>query len=412
MIFLLMQLKAELTMRLTSLLLISLVFGLGAPALAQSEATAATETPAITPSLPAITVSTVELQSLTDRVIATGLVGPVEQVQVQPLIEGQPIEALLAEVGDMVTAGQVLARLSASTLELQKAQSIASRASSRATIAQAEAQLLEAQSSAAEAQRVADRTSKLKAQGSASQAAADTASANAVSATARVSVAIQSLEAARAQLALSEAQLANVDLQLTRTEVKAPYAGEVVERNATLGSVASAAATPMFVLVRDGALELRADEAEGDLLRVASGQKAALHAVGLTEALTGTVRLVEPTIDTLTRLGRARITLDAPEKLRSGMFVDAEILVVTRDALAVPVTAVGSSADGATVMRVKDGLVERVSVTTGIRDGGLVEILSGIAAGDTVVTKAGSFVRPGDKINPIPATTGSDSGTN
>ena len=381
MIFLLMQLKAELTMRLTSLLLISLVFGLGAPALAQSEATAATETPAITPSLPAITVSTVELQSLTDRVIATGLVGPVEQVQVQPLIEGQPIEALLAEVGDMVTAGQVLARLSASTLELQKAQSIASRASSRATIAQAEAQLLEAQSSAAEAQRVADRTSKLKAQGSASQAAADTASANAVSATARVSVAIQSLEAARAQLALSEAQLANVDLQLTRTEVKAPYAGEVVERNATLGSVASAAATPMFVLVRDGALELRADVAE-------------------------------PTIDTLTRLGRARITLDAPEKLRSGMFVDAEILVVTRDALAVPVTAVGSSADGATVMRVKDGLVERVSVTTGIRDGGLVEILSGIAAGDTVVTKAGSFVRPGDKINPIPATTGSDSGTN
>ena len=38
-----------------------------------------------------------------------------------------------------------------------------------------------------------------------------------------------------------------------------------------------------------------------------------------------------------------------------------------------------------------------------IRDGGWVEILSGISAGDLVVTKAGAFVRDGDRINPVPA---------
>jgi HlyD family secretion protein len=45
-----------------------------------------------------------------------------------------------------------------------------------------------------------------------------------------------------------------------------------------------------------------------------------------------------------------------------------------------------------------------VPVQTGIRDSGWVEILSGLEAGDTIVTKAGAFVRDGDRINPVPAT--------
>ncbi|EEW26541.1 efflux RND transporter periplasmic adaptor subunit [Rhodobacter ferrooxidans] len=364
---------------------------------------AQTEIPPAAPVLPAITVSTVGSALLRDRVLASGLVGPVEQVQVQPLIEGQPIQTLAADVGDTVAAGQVLAVLSGTALDLQKSQFLASLAAARATIAQAEAQLLEATSSADEAQRVNVRTAKLKEQGSASQAAADQAQAAAISATARVSVATQSLEAARAQLALVQAQLDNVELQRSRTQVVAPVAGEVIARNAQVGSVASAAGSPMFVLIRDGALELRADIAERDLLRLVPGQTATMQAVGSDEPLTGTVRLVEPSIDTVTRLGRARISIDAPDRLRDGMFVDAEILVAERQALAVPVTAVGSSAEGATVMRVQQGQVSRVPVVTGIRDAGLVEIVSGLAAGDLVVTKAAAFVRDGDRVNPVPA---------
>ena len=113
------------------------------------------------------------------------------------------------------------------------------------------------------------------------------------------------------------------------------------------------------------------------------------------------MRLVEPTIDTTTRLGRARIAVDEPEKLRSGMFAEAEILVAERETLSVPVTAVGSDATGATVMRVTDGVVERVVVKTGIRDGGYIEVLEGLAAGDLVVAKAGAFVRSGDRVNPV-----------
>lgn len=351
--------------------------------------------------VPAITVSPVALHALRDQVLVSGLVGPMEEVQVQPLIEGQPIETLTAEIGDMVVAGQVLATLSATTLNLQKSQFNASLASASATIAQAEAQLIEARSSADEAQRVNVRTAKLKSQGTASQAAADQANAAAISATARVTVAVQSLEAARAQLSLAQAQLANVDLQLTRTSVVAPVSGEVVERNALVGGIASAAGPAMFKLIRDGALELRADVAEADLVRLAPQQTVKMRAVGTTEPLVGVVRLVEPTIDTISRLGRVRISLDRPELVRSGMFVDATVLVAERQTVAVPVTAVGSGIDGATVMRVREGLVERIAVTTGIRDGGMVEILSGVVPGDLIVTKAAAFVRDGDRINPV-----------
>ena len=358
--------------------------------------------------LPAITVSTVARVTLRDRVLASGLVGPVERVQVPPLIEGQPIRSLLVDVGDTVAAGQVLAQLSSATLELQKSQFLATLASARAAIAQVEAQLIEARSSADEAQRVNVRTTTLKNQGTASQAAADQAAAAAISATARVAVATQSLAAAEAQLTLVEAQIATVDLQLSRTRVIAPVAGVVVERNAQLGGVASAAGPAMFVLIRDGALELRADVAEPDLLRLAVGQRAQLVAVGTDAALTGTVRLVEPAIDTATRMGRARISIDAPEQMRAGMFVDASILVAERAGLAVPVTALGSGTEGATVMRVRGGLVERLAVVTGIRDRGMIEIVSGLAIGDLVVTKAAAFVRDGDHINPVPAAAASN----
>ena len=374
------------------------------PALAQEAAAAESVTDTPAPALPAITVSTVGKQLLSDRIIASGLISAVEEVQVAPLVEGQPLDQLLADVGDLVAEGQVLAVLSKATLELQKTEGVASLAAAKSLIAQAEAQLVEAQTGRDEAQRVADRTAKLREQGTTPQAQADTARANALSANARVMVATQGLESARAQLALAEARLENVNLMLSRTEVKAPVAGRIVARNAKIGAIATAAGQPMFVITRDAALELRADVAETDLLRLAPGQKATLHAVGMADALDGTLRLVEPTIDPVSRLGRARITVDsASDALRTGMFVEADILAAQHEALAVPVTAIGSSPEGTTVMRVKDGVVERVTVKTGIRDGGLVEITVGLADGDMIVTKAGAFVRSGDRINPVPA---------
>ncbi len=384
---------------------LALALALSVGATAVRAESAAPEAPSADAGLPAISVTTVGTRLMRDRVVASGLVGPVERVQVQPLIEGQPIETLLVDVGDTVAAGQVMARLSASTLDLQKSQFEAALASAKAQIAQADAQLLEAQAAADEAGRVNERTKALKEKGNASQAAADQASAGAISASARVVVARESLEAARAQVALAEAQLANVELQLARTEVKAPVSGQIVERNALVGAVASAAGQPMFVLVKDSALELAADVSESDLVRLRPDQKAVMRSVGGQDPINGIVRLIEPAIDTATRLGRARIWIAPDAPVVQGMFLDAEILLAERESVAVPVTAIGAAPEGAIVMRVEDGVAHKLLVKTGIRDGGWIEITEGLAAGDTVVLKAVAFVRDGDRINPVPAAT-------
>lgn len=372
------------------------------PALAE-EAAAAEATPAAATSLPSITVVAVTPQLLSDRIIASGLIAAVEEVQVVPLIEGQPLDTLLADVGDWVEEGAVLARLSDSTLELQKTEALAALASARAAIAQGDAQLVEAEAGAAEAERVIARTTVLKDNGTAPQATWDAANAARIAADARVLVATQGLEAAKAQLALAEARLETAELYLGRTEVKAPVAGVIVARNARLGAVATAAGQPMFVIIRDGALELRADVSEADVTRLAPGMTVRLHGVGMTETIAGSVHLVEPSIDPVTRLGQARISVDISGGLRKGMFAEAEILVAEREALAVPITALGSSDSGPKVMRVRDGVIEVVPVKLGIRDDAMVEIAEGLVAGDLVVSKAGAFVRSGDRVNPVPA---------
>lgn len=362
--------------------------------------------------LPAITVEVVKPATLTDRVYVSGLINPVERVEVQPEIEGQAITEILAEVGDRVEAGQVLARLSEAALTLQRGQALANRASAEAGIAQARAQLSEAETVRDEAVRNRERLVTLARQGSGAQAAADEAVANAATALARVTAAVEGLNAAEAQLRLVEAQIADVELQLSRTAIVAPVAGEILERNATIGAIANAAGDPLFAIMRDGLLELRADVAESDVLRLAPGQKVRMRVGGLAAPLGGTVRLVEPTVDELSRLGRVRIAIDEPEKVRAGMFAAAEVVVQTRTGLAAPVSAIAGGPQGAKALRVRDGVVAETPVALGVRDGGHVEVLDGLAEGDLIVAKAGAFVRDGDRINPVPADQAAAAATN
>lgn len=365
---------------------------------------AAEEAPAAAPSLPAITVTSVAAADLTDRVEATGLIRAVETVQVAPQIEGQAIESLMADVGDRVEAGQVLAVLSATALDLNLSQARASQASAEAAIAQARAQLVAAGAARDEAVRVRDRTRALADSGAATRSATESAEAAATSAEAQVTVATQALAAAQAQLGVVKAQIADIELKLARTQVKAPVAGIVTARNATVGAIASAAGQPMFTLIRDGALELRADIPEQDLARLAPGQSALIRVVGAAAAIAGTVKLIEPTVDLATRLGAARIAIDPAGPLRAGQFAGVTIVVAERVAPAIPVSAVGGTSSQASALRVEGDTVHEVAIVTGIRDGGMVEVVSGLAAGDVVVAKAGAFVRDGDHIHPVPAT--------
>jgi len=351
--------------------------------------------------LPAIVVTAAEQRSLVDRVIATGTIQAVEEVYVTPLVEGLSIRTLEADVGDRVAADGTLATLNDDALLLQKSQTEASLAKARAGLEQIKAQLVEAKANADEAVRARDRAQRLVKSGSQSQAGADQAIAAADAALARVNSAEQAVAVAEADINVAQSQIDDIDLRLARTAVKSPVAGVVSARTAKIGAIASGSASPLFTVIRDGAIELKADVSEDTILKLKPGLKAKVSLAGGAATLTGTIRLVEPTLDPQSRLGRVYIGFDEPERARAGMFASADIVVEEKQGIVLPLSAV-TTADGKTVARkVENGVVRLVPVETGIQDGQGIEIVSGLAAGDEVVAKAGAYVRDGDRINPV-----------
>jgi HlyD family secretion protein len=353
---------------------------------------------------PAIVAVRAEKAPITDRVLSNGMITAQEEVLVAPQVEGLAIESLEADVGDRVEAGDVLATLSKDQLILQRSQLDANRAKALAAIAQLEAQLAEVESNAQESVKASERARKLAEKGTYSTVQAEQAEAQATASLARVRSVKESVKVAQADIALIDAQVKDIELRLARSAVKAPVSGIVSARGARVGSIASAGAGPLFTIIRDGQLEMRADIAEADMHRIAEGQSVELHLIGAAAVVEGTVRMVEPTLNTATRLGLARIEIAGDANLRAGMFAEAEIIVAEREAVTVPVTSVNRSTTGTDVLKIENGIASRTSVSTGIREGGRLEIVEGLAPGDLIVAKAGAFVRDGDRITPVEET--------
>lgn len=366
--------------------------------LALAEEAAAPQKP---PQLPAIVVTKTVEKDLTARILATGTIRPVNEVLVQPQVEGLSIKSLKADQGDEVEADAVLATLNDDALLLAKSQLQASRAKAEAGLAQVKAQLAEAEANAEEARRQADRAVSLSGSGTMSTAQADQLKAAATAAEARVRSATQAIAVGEADIKVVDAQIADTDLKLARTSVKAPVAGTISLRNAKIGAIASGSGQPLFTIIQDGTVELVADVAESDILPLKIGQKAVITLAGSTQTVTGSVRLVSPTIDPTTRLGTVHVIIDDPEKARSGMYGSAAIIIDEQRGVALPLTAVTSGQDGSTVRKVENDIVRLISVKTGIQDGNFIQIVEGLKAGEDVVAKAGAYVRDGDHIAPV-----------
>ncbi|RDJ10349.1 efflux RND transporter periplasmic adaptor subunit [Rhizobium grahamii] len=351
--------------------------------------------------LPAIVVTKATTRTLVDRVVATGTVKPVEEVYIQPQVEGLSIRALNADVGDRVQADSTLATLNDDAIILQKSQMQATKAKNEASLAQLRAQLIEAEANAEQARQQQARAQEMGKKGTVSTATVEQADAAAASANARVDSAKQAIQVAVAEIKVTESQIADADLKLARTDVKTPVAGTVAAKNARVGAIALATGDPLFTVIRDDEIELVAEVGESDIVKVQPGQKATILLSGSRDKVAGSVRLVSPTVDPLTRLGLVHILIDDPSKARSGMYGSADIVVRTTENVALPVSAVLSSSEGSSARRVEDSVVKFAKVETGIQDGAYVEIVKGLKAGDEVVAKAGAYVRDGDRITPV-----------
>jgi HlyD family secretion protein len=115
----------------------------------------------------------------------------------------------------------------------------------------------------------------------------------------------------------------------------------------------------------------------------------------------GVVRLVSPSVDTNSRLGKVRISLPVRADVRSGGYARASFVDFSRAASVLPETAIRYDANGASVMVVgADGKVSQAPVRTGERGAGYVELLSGPPVGSVIVAKAGAQLLAGDYVKP------------
>jgi RND family efflux transporter MFP subunit len=360
---------------------------------------AAPKGPAAAPP-PTVSVVKAHQSDFIEAVTVSGSLVPRDEILVAPEVEGFRVLELKVDEGDRVTKGDVLAILVQESLNAQLAQNDASLARAEAAISQSQSQIVEVTARLAEAEANFERAKPLKNSGYLSGTTYDQREAAAKTASAQLKAAQDGLRLAEAEKQQVEAQRRELNWKRANTSVTAPADGLISRRTARIGGMASGAAEPMFRIVARGEVELDAEVIETELAKMSANQKARVDVAGVGE-VDGTVRLVSPEVDKLTRLGRVRIFLGSDPRLRIGSFGRGTVATSQSRGIAVPTSAVIFDTGGAFVQVVRDGRVESRDIKTGLMARGLVEVRSGVNEGEIVVTRAGTFLRDGDAVRPV-----------
>jgi RND family efflux transporter MFP subunit len=274
----------------------------------------------------------------------------------------------VADVGERVARGDVIARLDDEALRLVVQQS-------DAALKRIEAQLEFARRQAERLETLTYRSSIAETQLDEARSQRDTL--------------LQDRQQARAMLA--EAQR-----RLREASVRAPFAGTIVERFVEAGEHLAAGAA-VARLVDTENLEVRARAPVGLAAKIKAGDSVTLREGAQLERQT--IRAVVPVGDLQSRQLEVRIALAAPlwpvgTAVEVGLPTDA-----SRAAVAVPRDALVLRNDGTYVFRVgADSKAERITVETGDARGDLIEIVAGIAAGDVLVVRGAERLADGQAV--------------
>ncbi len=329
---------------------------------------------------PALTVSLIKPKAADwpRTLAANGNVAAWQEAVIGAEISNYRLSAVLVNVGDRVAQGQVLARIADDNVA--------------ADLAQSSAAVAETEANAAEAKFNAERARQLRASGFYSPQQAQQSITAELAAAAR-------LEAARARKQ-------NDELRLAQTQVRAPDAGIVSSRTATVGSLTQPG-QELFRLIRGGRLEWRAEVTATELAQLKPGLPATI-AGPAGGAVKGQVRMLGPTVDAASR--NALIYVDLPESaaaagLRAGMFARGEIELGVSPALTLPQSAVVTR-DGFSYVFVVAAGGDKVALTkvaVGRRVGERIEITGGLAADTQVVASGAGFLADGDTVRVVAA---------
>jgi membrane fusion protein, multidrug efflux system len=207
---------------------------------------------------------------------------------------------------------------------------------------------------------------------------------------------------AEAQLGQARAQLATAQERAGNQRVVSSVSGIVSEKRVSTGDVVAPGA-PLFTIVDLSTLQLEATVPADAIAQVNPGTSVELEVRGYPgQTFRGTVSRVAPSVDPGT--GQVRVYVSMPnqgKRLVGGLFAEGTVRTIARIGLVIPIEALDESGAAPSVVRVRNGVTERVPVQLGMRSDaeGFVEILAGLAEGDTVLIGPARTITPGTRVN-------------
>jgi len=193
-------------------------------------------------------------------------------------------------------------------------------------------------------------------------------------------------EQAQTRFETARAELERTEILVGYTRVRAPFAGLIVTRYVDYAQQVSVN-SPLFRLSDFNPLLCPIQVPEREIPQLHVGQSARLRVEAWPEErFTARVLRISPVVDAATGTVKVTLEVDARGRLRPGMFARVFVETATRGgALVIPRSALSLESLGDTVYVVEDGVARRREVALGFREGDLVEAVSGLAEGESVV---------------------------
>jgi RND family efflux transporter MFP subunit len=356
----------------------------GSPA---ATAEAAPDSAASAPVVVDVAVVKASVATIDSALEISGTLAPRARVAVKSKLPGT-IERMLVDIGDKVAMGQTIATIDRREIDAQVDAAVAAVAVAKAALDTAEANL-------ANAVTEHERATNLFEKGALPRQ--------------RLDGAITAHRAATAQRDLATANLAQANAALRRSRevqsnatVTSPVNGFVVERNYDAGSIPGD--KPIVVVADLQQMKLEAGVSELEAGRLRTGMKAQVSVQAKPgETFPGELAAIAPEVDERNR--HFQIDVRVPNQghaLLSGMYASARIVEsTTPGAIVIPKEAVTTQNGKRIVQKVQGDSVAIVEVVEGAADGGRVQIVKGLSAGDTVLADARKQLAPGSKVRGI-----------
>ena len=358
-----------------------------------------------------VKVEPVREQTVNRVVEVVGTLAAVDEVTISSEAEGR-VNRLLADLGDRVRAGQTLVELDREKPEYNLEQQKAALQRALAKFGAADPQHLppieqtpdvqKAQAELVQAKQAFERADELHKRQLVPRQALDDAQAMLQSKQASYDSALQNAKNLRADIDASGAAMKLADRQLRDAEIRAPFDGYVQKRLVNLGEYVKVQ-TPVMAVVRIDPLKVTAEIPEKMAPWIKTGDSVELHVDAFAdEAITGKVSRISPAVNTATRaFPFEALVPNGDALLKPGTF--ARVRIVTNKVDKVLTVAYAALQYRYGVNRVFVVTGDRLAaheLKVGERLGDRIEVVSGVAPGDSVVVSDVDKLVDGAKVAP------------